>query len=108
VSEKGTEADMSRADFGAAKDVGMFGAFTRGPALKVYGEREVEDCGEFGVFWYRRPTGHTKTSARHRGETAWIAQWALVRRAADGSWQIGQAIPGFATRDAAKQAAGSK
>lgn len=66
---------------------------------------EIEDCGAYGVYWYRRPTGHTKTGARHRGETPMVTEWAYVLRAQDGSWMIGKAVPGFETRDAAEAAA---
>ena len=83
-----------------------FGLFCSAPSKPPLREREVDDCGTFGVFWYRRPTGHTKTGARHRGETQTVVQWSFVRRSPDGgSWMVGHAIPGFATREAAVAAA---
>ncbi len=58
----------------------------------------IEDLGDFGVYSYARPSGHTKTAARHHGETASVIEWALVLKGRDGSWLIGHSIPGFKTR----------
>jgi hypothetical protein len=88
------------------KDFGQFCSTPNQPHLRVYAEREIEDYGAFGVFWYRRPTGYTRTGARHRGETTWIVEWSYVRRSPDGSaWRMGEAVSGFPSRDAAVSAA---
>ncbi len=87
------------------KNFGQFCSTPGQPALRVFAERQIDACTpDFGVFWYRRPTGHTKTAARHHGETPMIIEWAFVLRAGD-IWQIGAAVPGFSTRDEAIVAA---
>lgn len=94
--------------FGVLKDFGMFcaGKSVNPNARPFLREREIGDCGQYGVFWYRRPMGHTKTGARHRGETEWVTEWAYVLRSSDGaSWRIGEAVPGFIHRSGAEAAA---
>lgn len=58
----------------------------------------VEDCGDFGVFSYRRPTGHTKTARRHYGDTPWVEEWSVVVRVGD-VWAVGWSRAGFASRE---------
>ena len=70
-------------------------------------ERQIEDHGEFGVYWYRRPTGHSKSAPRLRGDTPWITEWAYVLKAPYDvlAWRVGSSVPGFASRATAIHAA---
>jgi hypothetical protein len=83
-----------------------FGQFCSNPnqLSPLLRERQIEDHGTFGVYWYRRPVGHTKSGARHRGETAWITEWAFVRKS-EGVWLLSKAIPGFDSKADAMEAA---
>lgn len=65
---------------------------------------QIIDCGDYGVWWYKRPTGHTKTGARHRGETSLVVEWAYALRTGN-VWATSNAVSGFISREFAETAA---
>jgi hypothetical protein len=74
-----------------------------GPSMPAQFGKPI-DYGLFCVWFYQRPSGHTKTAARHRGESPFVTEWAYALRKGD-AWEIGDAVSGFDSRDAAIWAA---
>lgn len=64
---------------------------------------DIEDCGDFAVWWYMvPPAAHPHSAAYHRCDGPLTKQWAYALRSEDGiSWSISQPVSGFASRDAA-------
>lgn len=60
----------------------------------------------FHCWSYKRPVGHSKSSAVLRGDAPMITEWAYAMLAADGvSFETSRAVSGFATEDDARNAA---